>query len=95
VLGCQVLVRENRNGDRGGMSFYRHQVGQGFRAVGFSLPMRPLGPTTKGRERAFQFWSASGASVAFGLRGRQFLPWSVEMSVPLGPTVIQVLVVGS
>ena len=27
-----------------------------------SLPMRPLGPTTKGSERAFQFLSASGGS---------------------------------
>jgi len=25
-------------------------------------PMRPLGPTTKGSERAFQFLSASGGS---------------------------------
>ena len=62
--------------------------------VGFSLPMRPLGPTTKGRDRAFQFWSASGWSEGDGFRGCQFLPSSVEMSVPLGPTVIQVFVVG-
>ena len=52
-------------------------------------PMRPWGPTTKGRERAFQFLSASGGSEAVGLRGLQFFPSSREMSVPLGPTVIQ------
>ncbi len=69
-------------------------VVQGFRAVGFNLPMRPLGPTTKGRDRAFQFWSASGASEGEGFKGCQFLPSSVEMSVPLGPTVIQVFAVG-
>ena len=57
--------------------------------------MRPLGPTTKGRERAFQLLSASSGSPLVGLRGVQFLPSSREMSVPLGPTVIQVLVVGS
>ena len=57
--------------------------------------MRPLGPTTKGSERAFQFLSASGGSVGLGLRERQLRPSSVEMSVPLGPTVIQVLMVGS
>ena len=70
-------------------------VGQGLRASGRSLPMRPLGPTTKGRERAFQFLSASGASCAAGWRALQFLPSSREMSVPLGPTVIQVLVFAS
>ena len=57
--------------------------------------MRPLGPTTKGSERAFQFLSASGGSLAVGVRARQLRPSSVEMSVPLGPTVIQVFVVGS
>ena len=57
--------------------------------------MRPLGPTTKGSERAFQFLSASGGSEAVGLRGLQFFPSSREMSVPLGPTVIQVFVLGS
>ena len=36
-----------------------------------SLPMRPLGPTTKGSERAFQFLSASGASCGVGVSGRQ------------------------
>ena len=56
--------------------------------------MRPWGPTTKGRDRAFQCWSASGASPGVGRSGRQLRPSSVEMSVPLGPTVIQVLVVG-
>jgi len=54
-----------------------------------------FGPTTKGSESAFQFLSASGASCGVGLRAVQFLPSSREMSVPLGPTVIQVLVVGS
>jgi len=66
----------------------------GVRAAGRRRPMRPLGPTTKGRDRAFQCWSASGVSVALGFRGCQLRPSSVEMSVPLGPTVIQVLVVG-
>jgi hypothetical protein len=51
-------------------------------------------PWTKGRERAFQLRSASGGSVGVGWRARQLRPSSVEMSVPLGPTVIQVLVVG-
>jgi len=60
----------------------------GASTLGLSFPMRPLGPTTKGRERAFQFWFESGASVGPGLRARQFLPSSVEMSVPFGPTVI-------
>jgi len=57
--------------------------------------MRPCGPTTKGSERAFQFLSASGGSLFDGLRGVQFLLSSVEMSVPLGPTVIQSFWVGS
>ena len=57
--------------------------------------MRPLGPTTKGSERAFQFLSASGASCGVAVRGRQLWPSSVEMSVPLGPTVIQVFAVAS
>ena len=57
--------------------------------------MRPWGPTTNGSERAFQFLSASWGSVAVGFRGLQLRPSSREMSVPLGPTVIQVFVVGS
>ena len=57
--------------------------------------MRPCGPTTKGSERAFQFLSASGGSCGLGFRGVQFLPSSREMSVPLGPTVIQSFWVGS
>ena len=59
--------------------------------------MRPWGPTTKGSERAFQSRSASGGSPAaeFGLRACQLRPSSVEISVPLGPTVIQVLWMGS
>ena len=64
-------------------------------AVGRRRPMRPWGPTTKGRERAFQCWSASAGSLGLGWRGRQLRPSSVEMSVPLGPTVIQVLEGGS
>ncbi len=57
--------------------------------------MRPCGPTTKGNDSAFQFLSASGAScdAASGWSARQFLPSSVETSVPLGPTVIQVFAV--
>ena len=55
-----------------------------------SLPMRPSGPTAKGSERAFQFLSASAGSPDDGFRGRQWRPSSVEMSVPFGPTVIQV-----
>ena len=51
--------------------------------------MRPCGPTTKGRERAFQFLSASGGSCGLGFKDVQFFPSSREMSVPLGPTVIQ------
>ena len=53
--------------------------------------MRPCGPTTKGSERAFQLRSASAGSCSAGLgrRARQLRPSSVEMSVPLGPTVIQ------
>ena len=57
--------------------------------------MRPWGPTTKGSERAFQFLSASGASVEMGLRGASFCRRRVEMSVPLGPTVIQSFWLGS
>jgi len=60
--------------------------------------MRPWGPTTKGRDRAFQCWSSSGVVSGFwglGFRGRQLRPSSVEMSVPFGPTVIQDFVVGS
>ena len=57
--------------------------------------MRPLGPTTNGSERAFQFLSASCGSVGVGFKGVQLRPSSREMSVPLGPTVIQVFVVGS
>ncbi len=49
------------------------KCGQCARASGRSLPMRPLGPTTKGSERAFQFLSASGASCALGLRVRPVL----------------------
>src|SRR5215472_13980286 len=62
-----------------------------------SLPMRPLGPTTKGSERAFQLRSASDAScsAALGCTARQLRPSSVEMSVPFGPTVIQVFVAAS
>jgi hypothetical protein len=33
----------------------------------------------------------SGGSVAVGFKARQLRPSSVEMSVPLGPTVIQAL----
>jgi hypothetical protein len=43
--------------------------GVGFSASGRSLPMRPLGPTTKGRERAFQFLSASCSSWGGGGEG--------------------------
>ncbi len=65
--------------------------------------MRPWGPTTKGRERAFQFLSVSllasrsvfGGWLGQGRRAVQLLPSSREMSVPLGPTVIQVLDLGS
>jgi hypothetical protein len=67
------------------------------RAAESSLPMRPCGPTTKGRESAFQLRSAPGASwsAGSGWTARQLRPSSVETSVPLGPTVIQVLVAGS
>jgi hypothetical protein len=37
-------------------------VGDGVGVMVRSLPMRPLGPTTKGSERAFQFLSASTGS---------------------------------
>ena len=57
--------------------------------------MRPLGPTTNGSERAFQLLSAFCGSAGVGFKGLQLRPSSWEMSVPLGPTVIQVLVVGS
>ena len=52
--------------------------------------MRPSGPTAKGSERAFQFLSVSAGSPGDGFRARQLRPSSVEMSVPFGPTVIQV-----
>ena len=62
-----------------------------------SLPMRPCGPTTNGSESAFQLRSASGAScsAASGWIACQLIPSFVEVSVPFGPTVIQVLVAAS
>ena len=50
--------------------------------AGLIRAMRPLGPTTKGSERAFQLPSSSDCQV---------LPSSRLMSEPLGPTVIQSL----
>src|ERR1035437_3116024 len=52
------------------------------KAAEFIRAMRPLGPTTKGSERAFQLPSSSGCQV---------LPSSRLMSEPLVPTVIQSL----
>ena len=49
-------------------------------AAGFNRAMRPLGPTAKGSERAFQLPSSSGCQV---------LPSSQLTSDPLVPTVIQ------
>src|ERR1035438_9307551 len=51
-------------------------------AAGLSRAMRPLGPTTKGSERAFQLPLSSGCQV---------LPSSRLKSEPLVPTVIQSL----
>ena len=51
-------------------------------AAGLSRAMRPLGPTTKGSERAFQLPLSSGCQV---------FPSSRLTSDPLVPTVIQSL----
>src|SRR5579863_2105240 len=51
-------------------------------ADAFSRAIRPLGPTTKGNETAFQLPSSSGCQV---------WPWSRLISEPLAPTAIHAL----
>jgi hypothetical protein len=62
--------------------FGRFEERHRARASALSLPIRPWGPTTNGRERAFQLPLS---------RGCQLRPSSRLMSEPLVPTVIQSL----
>ena len=63
--------------------------------VAAELADAAVGAYDEGEREGVPVLVGVGGLVGFGVEGVQFLPSSVEMSVPLGPTVIQVLVLAS